>query len=133
MPVFTRCFLHSFLVWLLKFFNVIETYDSKFCVTANVRDLVKKGKLTQDKAEKTLSMLKGVLDYSDFKEVDMVIEVGSKLILIVKFGISNLQNPCSNSLCCKTGCGKLSTFGRCVILFMLTQYVLFICSLSCVL
>lgn len=68
-------------------------------MTANVRDLVKKGKLTQDKAEKTLSMLKGVLDYSDFKEVDMVIEVGSKLILIVKFGISNLQNPCSNSFC----------------------------------
>ena len=66
-------------------------------MTANVRDLVKKGKLTQDKAEKTLSMLKGVLDYSDFKEVDMVIEVGSKLILIVKFGISNLQNPCNNS------------------------------------
>lgn len=51
---------------------------TKFFVTANVRDLVKKGKLTQDKAEKTLSMLKGVLDYSDFKEVDMVIEVGSK-------------------------------------------------------
>jgi enoyl-CoA hydratase/3-hydroxyacyl-CoA dehydrogenase len=80
----------------LKLFHVIETYDSKFFVTANVRDLVKKGKLTQDKAEKTLSMLKGVLDYSDFKEVDMVIEVGSKHILKVKFGISNLQNPCNN-------------------------------------
>lgn len=46
------------------------------CVTANVRGLVTKGKLTQEKAEKSLSLLKGVLDYSDFKEVDMVIEVG---------------------------------------------------------
>lgn len=47
------------------------------CVTANVRGLVAKGNLTQDKAHKALSMLKGVLDYSEFKDVDMVIEVGS--------------------------------------------------------
>ena len=46
-------------------------------VTANVRGLVTRGKLTQDKAHKALSMLKGVLDYSEFKDVDMVIEVGS--------------------------------------------------------
>lgn len=44
-------------------------------MTANVRGLVTKGKLTQDKAGKTLSMVKGALDYSDFKDVDMVIEV----------------------------------------------------------
>lgn len=36
---------------------------------------MKKGSLTQDRAKKTLSLLKGVLDYSDFKDVDMVIEV----------------------------------------------------------
>ena len=45
-------------------------------MTANVRGLVSRGKLTQDKANKALSMLKGVLDYSEFKDVDMVIEVG---------------------------------------------------------
>lgn len=45
-------------------------------VTANVQGLVTKGKLTQDKARKALSMLKGVLDYSEFKDIDMVIEVG---------------------------------------------------------
>ncbi|RVW96339.1 Peroxisomal fatty acid beta-oxidation multifunctional protein AIM1 [Vitis vinifera] len=44
-------------------------------VTANVRGLVTKGKLTQDKARKALSMLKGVLDYSEFKDIDMVIEI----------------------------------------------------------
>lgn len=45
-------------------------------VTENVRSLVSRGKLTQDKANKALTMLKGVLDYSEFKDVDAVIEVG---------------------------------------------------------
>ena len=36
-----------------------------------------KGKLTQNKADKALLILKGALDYSDFKDVDMVIEVNS--------------------------------------------------------
>lgn len=44
-------------------------------LTANVQGLVARKKLTKDKAEKALSLLKGVLDYSEFKDVDMVIEV----------------------------------------------------------
>lgn len=48
-------------------------------MTANVKGLVTKGKLTRDKADKALSLIKGSLDYSDFKDVDMVIEVGSLL------------------------------------------------------
>lgn len=44
-------------------------------VSANIYGLVTRKKLTQDKADKALSMLKGVLDYSEFKDVDMVIEV----------------------------------------------------------
>ncbi|KAH0941142.1 hypothetical protein HID58_000779 [Brassica napus] len=43
-------------------------------VEANLKSLVSRGKLTQDKAGKALSLLKGVLDYSEFKDVDMVIE-----------------------------------------------------------
>lgn len=42
---------------------------------ANVRSLVTRKKLTQQKAEGALSLLKGVLDYTEFKDVDMVIEV----------------------------------------------------------
>jgi enoyl-CoA hydratase/3-hydroxyacyl-CoA dehydrogenase len=42
---------------------------------ANVRGLVTRKKLTQQKAEGALSLLKGVLDYAEFKDVDMVIEV----------------------------------------------------------
>ncbi|KAF2303931.1 hypothetical protein GH714_024667 [Hevea brasiliensis] len=54
--------------YLLKGIKMIE---------ANVRGLVTRGKLLQDKADKALSMLKGVLDYSEFRDVDMVIELSS--------------------------------------------------------
>lgn len=50
-------------------------------VTANIRGLVARKKLQQDKANKALSMVKGVLDYSEFKDVDMVIEVTTGPIL----------------------------------------------------
>ncbi|KAJ8768694.1 hypothetical protein K2173_023598 [Erythroxylum novogranatense] len=43
-------------------------------IEANVQSLVTRGKLTQDSANKALSLLKGVLEYSDFEDVDMVIE-----------------------------------------------------------
>ena len=43
--------------------------------TANVEGLVKRGSLTKDKMNKAMSLFKGALDYSDFKDVDMVIEV----------------------------------------------------------
>lgn len=40
-----------------------------------------RGKLVNGKAEKALSLLKGVLDYSEFKDVDMVIEVSCLKLL----------------------------------------------------
>lgn len=43
--------------------------------TANLQSRVKKGKMSEDKFEKTMSLLQGALDYSSFKDVDMVIEV----------------------------------------------------------
>lgn len=51
-------------------------------LAANVQGLVSRGKLTKDKAEKALSMLKGVLDYSEFRDVDMVIEVSHAMEFI---------------------------------------------------
>lgn len=54
---------------------VSETHNWVFFLTANVRSLVTRGKLSRDKADKALLMLKGALDYSDFKDIDMVIEV----------------------------------------------------------
>lgn len=43
--------------------------------TANLEDLVKRGSLAKDRINKVMSLLKGTLDYSDFKDVDMAIEV----------------------------------------------------------
>lgn len=43
--------------------------------SANLQSRVKKGSMTQEKFEKTLSLLQGALDYESFRDVDMVIEV----------------------------------------------------------
>ncbi|KVG81805.1 3-hydroxyacyl-CoA dehydrogenase, conserved site-containing protein [Cynara cardunculus var. scolymus] len=56
--------------YLLKGIKTIE---------ANVRGLVARKKLAQAQAEKVLSMVKGVLDYSEFRDVDMVIEIFSEI------------------------------------------------------
>lgn len=55
--------------------NVINNLRVDTFVTANIGGLVTRRKLTQDKANKAISLVKGVLDYSEFKDVDMVIEV----------------------------------------------------------
>lgn len=57
-----------FLSWLIILFII-------FWLAANLKGLVVKGKMTQAKADNAFSLLKGVLDYSEFKDVDMVIEV----------------------------------------------------------
>ncbi|KAM0036064.1 putative isomerase, 3-hydroxyacyl-CoA dehydrogenase, Enoyl-CoA hydratase [Helianthus debilis subsp. tardiflorus] len=44
-------------------------------VEANARGLVARKKLASAQVEKASSMIKGVLDYSEFRDVDMVIEV----------------------------------------------------------
>ncbi|CAL5407189.1 unnamed protein product [Camellia sinensis] len=43
-------------------------------VRANLQSRVKKGKMNEEKFLKNLSLLKGVLDYESFRDVDMVIE-----------------------------------------------------------
>ncbi|OUZ99983.1 Crotonase superfamily [Macleaya cordata] len=64
-------------------------------IEANLRGLVARGKMTQDKVEKALSMLKGVLDYSDFKHVDMVIEAVVENIPLKQSIFSELEKVCS--------------------------------------
>ncbi|GMY36042.1 peroxisomal fatty acid beta-oxidation multifunctional protein AIM1-like [Fagus crenata] len=63
-------------------------------IEANVRGLVTKGKLTQDKAQKSLSMLKGVLDYSEFKDVDMVIEAVIESVPLKQKIFSEIEKAC---------------------------------------
>ncbi|MCD7467162.1 Altered inheritance of mitochondria protein 1 [Datura stramonium] len=59
---------------VLKEINLEYLLEGIKAIEANVRELVAKKTLLQDKADKALSMVKGVLDYSAFKDVDMVIE-----------------------------------------------------------
>ncbi|GLU09887.1 hypothetical protein SLE2022_267220 [Rubroshorea leprosula] len=71
--------------YLLKGIKAIE---------GNVRGLVSRGKLTKDKAEKALSMLRGVLDYSEFKDVDMVIEAVIENIPLKQKIFSEIEKAC---------------------------------------
>ncbi|KAI3977536.1 hypothetical protein MKX01_000449 [Papaver californicum] len=64
-------------------------------VEGNLRGLVSRGKMTEDKAKKALSILKGVLDYSEFKHVDMVIEAVIESIPLKQSIFSELEKVCS--------------------------------------
>ncbi|KAK6236335.1 Enoyl-CoA hydratase/isomerase - like 10 [Theobroma cacao] len=72
--------------YLLKGIKMIEG--------ANVQGLVSRGKLTKDKAEKALSMLKGVLDYSEFRDVDMVIEAVIENVPLKQKIFSEIEKAC---------------------------------------
>ncbi|PQP96537.1 peroxisomal fatty acid beta-oxidation multifunctional protein AIM1 [Prunus yedoensis var. nudiflora] len=63
-------------------------------IEANVKGLVTKGKLTQDKAQRALSLLKGSLDYSDFKDADMVIEAVIENVPLKQKIFGELEKVC---------------------------------------
>ncbi|CAG7898552.1 unnamed protein product [Brassica rapa] len=63
-------------------------------VEANLKGLVSRGKLTQDKASKAFSLLKGVLDYSEFKDVDMVIEAVIENIQLKQKIFKEIEEVC---------------------------------------
>ncbi|KAI3495857.1 hypothetical protein L1887_38203 [Cichorium endivia] len=71
--------------YLLKGIKMIE---------ANVRGLVASKKLTKSKGEKALLMIKGVLDYSEFKDVDMVIEAVIENIELKQKIFSEIEKAC---------------------------------------
>ncbi|CAM8923465.1 unnamed protein product [Rhodiola kirilowii] len=63
-------------------------------IGANVAGLVTRKKLSQDKAEKALSLLKGVLDYAEFNYVDMVIEAVIENVQLKQEIFSELEMVC---------------------------------------
>ncbi|GAB4839226.1 Altered inheritance of mitochondria protein 1 [Ancistrocladus abbreviatus] len=71
--------------YLLKGIKTIE---------GNIRGLVTSGKLAQDRAESALSMLKGVLDYSEFKDVDIVIEAVIENVPLKQTIFSEIEKAC---------------------------------------
>ncbi|XP_047940459.1 peroxisomal fatty acid beta-oxidation multifunctional protein AIM1 [Salvia hispanica] len=71
--------------YLLKGIKAIE---------GNVRSLVSRKKLAKDKAEKALLMVKGTLDYTDFKDVDMVIEAVVEHIPLKQKIFADIEKAC---------------------------------------
>ncbi|KAF3533560.1 hypothetical protein DY000_02043735 [Brassica cretica] len=63
-------------------------------VKANLQSRVKKGRMSQEKFEKTMSLLKGSLDYESFKDVDMVIEAVIENISLKQQIFADLDKYC---------------------------------------
>ncbi|RZC90566.1 hypothetical protein C5167_029699 [Papaver somniferum] len=67
------------------------------CGAGNLRSLVAKRKTTEDKVKKGLSILTGVLDYAEFKHVDMVIVAVIGSIPVKQSIFRELEKVCSHN------------------------------------
>ncbi|KAI5059208.1 hypothetical protein GOP47_0025527 [Adiantum capillus-veneris] len=63
-------------------------------VKANLQSRVKKGKMSEEKFKKTLALLKGTLDYNDFKDADIVIEAVIEKLPLKQQIFSDLEKIC---------------------------------------
>ncbi|XP_072998777.1 peroxisomal fatty acid beta-oxidation multifunctional protein [Typha latifolia] len=63
-------------------------------IAGNLEGLVQKGSLTKEKMNKALSLLKGVLDYSEFKNVDMVIEAVIEKVPLKQSIFAEIEKVC---------------------------------------
>ncbi|XP_019151408.1 PREDICTED: peroxisomal fatty acid beta-oxidation multifunctional protein AIM1-like [Ipomoea nil] len=79
---------------LLKEISAEYLHKGIKSIEENIRILVSRKKLAQDKAEKALSLLKGVLDYAEFKDVDMVIEAVIENVPLKQKIFSDIEKAC---------------------------------------
>ncbi|XP_041012132.1 glyoxysomal fatty acid beta-oxidation multifunctional protein MFP-a-like [Juglans microcarpa x Juglans regia] len=63
-------------------------------VRADLQSSLKKGKMSREKFEKTLSLLNGVLDYESFEDVDMVIEAATEDVSLKQQTFADLEKYC---------------------------------------
>eukprot|EP01018_Ginkgo_biloba_P007976 Gb_20830 [translate_table: standard] len=63
-------------------------------ISANLKSRVKKGSMTQEKFDKTMSLITGVVDYAEFKNVDLVIEAVIEKITLKQEIFSDLERIC---------------------------------------
>ena len=66
-------------------------------VKSNLASGVKKGKMTQEAADAVLQRVKGTLDYSDFKSVDMVRPAAcvTSACTLLHANFSQIELPCA--------------------------------------
>ncbi|KAJ0092404.1 hypothetical protein Patl1_25029 [Pistacia atlantica] len=85
---------------LSDYLVVLKEVNEKFLevrinkVRANLQNRLKKGKMTQEKFDKTMLLLKGALDYESFKDVDMVIEAVIENVSLRQQIFSDLEKCC---------------------------------------
>lgn len=63
-------------------------------IKENLQSRVRKGKMTKEKYEKTLSLLTGVLDYEKFKSVDLAIEAVVENVQLKQQIFAELEQHC---------------------------------------
>ncbi|MQM16741.1 hypothetical protein Taro_049700 [Colocasia esculenta] len=63
-------------------------------IRGNLQSRVKKGKMTEEKFEKALSLLTGVLDYACFKDIDLVIEAVIENVPLKQQIFADLEKYC---------------------------------------
>nr|QTI57558.1 cinnamoyl-CoA hydratase-dehydrogenase [Hedychium coronarium] len=79
---------------------ILKEIDSNFLqkglktIQTNLEGLVKKGSLSQEKMNKALSLVKGALDYSEFKNVDMVIEAVIEKVALKQSIFVDIERAC---------------------------------------
>eukprot|EP00268_Persea_americana_P001832 TRINITY_DN1054_c0_g1_i1.p1 TRINITY_DN1054_c0_g1~~TRINITY_DN1054_c0_g1_i1.p1 ORF type:complete len:725 (+),score=166.25 TRINITY_DN1054_c0_g1_i1:161-2335(+) len=79
---------------LLKEVNSEFLQRGMKAIAANLRGLATKGKITQAGVDKALSLLKGSLDYNEFKNVDMVIEAVIESIPLKQSIFRDIEKAC---------------------------------------
>ncbi|KAH7445114.1 hypothetical protein KP509_02G107300 [Ceratopteris richardii] len=63
-------------------------------VKANLMSRVKKGNMSEEKFNRTLALLRGTLDYNDFKDVDIVVEAVIEKLPLKQQIFSDLEKVC---------------------------------------
>ncbi|PHT40617.1 Glyoxysomal fatty acid beta-oxidation multifunctional protein MFP-a [Capsicum baccatum] len=65
-------------------------------VEENLQGFVTRGKLNQEKLKRTLSLLKGTLDFEDLKDVDMVIEAVNENVCLKQSIFEDIEKTCTS-------------------------------------
>uniref|UniRef100_A0A8I7B0M5 3-hydroxyacyl-CoA dehydrogenase n=1 Tax=Hordeum vulgare subsp. vulgare TaxID=112509 RepID=A0A8I7B0M5_HORVV len=79
---------------------ILKEVDEKFLNTGidrikeNLQSRVRKAKMTNEKYEKTLSLLTGVLDYDKFRSVDLAIEAAVENVKLKQQFFAELEQHC---------------------------------------
>ncbi|KAI3977538.1 hypothetical protein MKX01_000451 [Papaver californicum] len=105
---------------LSNIFVVLKEINSEYlqkgikAIEANLRGLLARGKITEDKVMNALSILIGVLDYSEFKHVDLVIEAVIESVPLKQSIFHELEKVCSQNciLATNTSTIDLNTIGE---------------------